>query len=557
MKPSWEFLINESSLAAVLPDEYAHFARPVCDGLKIFLSGLCAADQAAIVRVQAALPSTADFSQRLGALAQCSPVLHKLGQVLARDQRLPWILRKHLQKLESLPPKVPLETIQKTLARELGPLDRRGVRLAPPAIAEASVAVVIPFEQDAHCNTKDTLASSPDDRRRGVLKILKTGIEQRMAQELGLLNRVGEHLDQRCRELNFPHLDYQESFQQVGEKLSDEVQLANEQRHLAQAREFFADERRVQIPRLFDHCTSRVTSMERLYGVKITDHQLPSRWQRKQLARTIAHTFIARPMFSRATSAMFHGDPHAGNLMLTDEGRLGVLDWSLVGRLGEQERAVIVQIMLGAITLDAKRIARLLLQLAERQPADTGKLTSLVHKWVARIRRGQMPGLTWLVGMLDDVVQNAQLRVSADMMLFRKTLHTLEGVLVEVGASGQLHDGCFCEAEDGCFCEAEVALLFEFLCNFAAEWPQRWLRWPHSRDSATRLSTLDLTRTLISYPAAVGRFWAGHACDLLQGDLRTSTARPCFEEPNDEKVPQSRRTQSRQATREVSCPSNV
>ena len=48
----------------------------------------------------------------------------------------------------------------------------------------------------------------------------------------------------------------------------------------------------------------------------------------------------------------------------------------------------------------------------------------------------QFPGLTWLVGLLDDATQTARLRVAADMMLFRKSLHTLEGVIGELGADG-------------------------------------------------------------------------------------------------------------------------
>ena len=43
---------------------------------------------------------------------------------------------------------------------------------------------------------------------------------------------------------------------------------------------------------------------------------------------------------------MFHGDPHAGNLFLTDENRLAILDWSLVGSLGERDVMAIVQILL-------------------------------------------------------------------------------------------------------------------------------------------------------------------------------------------------------------------
>ncbi len=105
--------------------------------------------------------------------------------------------------------------------------------------------------------------------------------------------------------------------------------------------------------------------------------------------------------------------------------------------------------------------------------------------------------------MLDDAVQTARLRVSGDMMLFRKTLHTLEGVVADVGARGQI-DNVICS---------------EFLRNFALEWPQRWLQAPTSRDFATRLSNFDLARTLMSGPSTFGRLWCGYAADALQANV--------------------------------------
>ena len=55
------------------------------------------------------------------------------------------------------------------------------------------------------------------------------------------------------------------------------------------------------------------------------------------------------------------------------------------------------------------------------------------------MRRGQFPGLGWLVGLLDDVVQTARLRVPVDLMMFRKSLHTLDGVVAAVGqCEGQI-----------------------------------------------------------------------------------------------------------------------
>ncbi len=488
MTPNWDALLDEKSLTEILPCEYAHFARPVHEGLAVFLGGLPDADQAEILRAQATLPLTATFSRRLGVLARSSPVLQKLGQILARDQRLPLELRLQLRELESLTPSVPLKEIQKHLTDELGPLERRGITLLPPAIAEASVAVVIPYRQEG-CETT------------GVFKLLKPRIEERVERELELLERVGESLDERCDELRIPQLDYQEAFQQVRGKLRDEVRLENEQRHLREARAFFADEPRVQIPEVFCQCTSRVTAMELIPGGKVTSHGLDTARQKRRLAGLVAGALIAKPIFSKSDRALFHCDPHAGNLFLTDDGRLAILDWSLVGTLGEPERVAITQLILSAIMLDADGIVAVLVQLSDPRRLDVVALKTVVQGWLRRLRRGQFPGLRWLVGLLDDAAQNARLRVGADLMLFRKSLHTLQGVVAEVGECDGLIDKALCR---------------EFLRHFAVEWPQRFVRLPYSRKYATRLSNLDLTRTLLSGPATAARFWTGHTVDILE-----------------------------------------
>ena len=486
---NWDFVIEEDALASVLPVEYRQFARPIRDGLTVFLQGLPEQAQASIVTAQAALPVWASVSERLALLARSCPVLHKLGQILSRDQRLSTDLRRHLQELEWLAPTVPLAVIQSTLQRELGPLDRRGVMLQPPAIAEASVAVVIPF-----------LERTGGSTRAGVFKILKPGIEERLELELVLLERVGVYLDQRCEELHIPHLDYETSFQQVKGKLVDEVRLRQEQQHLVKARTFFADEPDVLIPAVFEHCTDRVTAMQRIAGRRITDHGRQDPGARRRLATLVAKALIAKPIFARDRQALFHADPHAGNLLLCDDGRLAILDWSLVGTLGKRERIAIVQILLGAVTLHEERIVALLGELAERPGVDRSALRRIVANWLRRVRQGQIPGLTWLLGLLDDAAQNARLRVASNLMLFRKSLYTLAGVLADVGPQGF---------------DVDTVLTWEFLRHWACEWPQRWFAWPESREFATGLSTLDLARAWLSGPATVARFWVGQSLDLL------------------------------------------
>jgi ubiquinone biosynthesis protein len=498
----WQHVLDQEALADVLPREHARFARPICEGLALFLGRLPQAAQAQLLAQQSALPSSAGVSERLGVLAQGCPVLQKLGQILARDPRLAPELRRHLRVLESLPPTVSVATLRRVLTAELGPLRRLGIRLLPPALAEASVGVVIPFQR---------IAAGRDGSPEGVFKVLKPGIDQRLELELDLLGEVGAYLDERCETLQIPHLDYEETFQQVRDKLRWEIQLDQEQRHLAQAARFYADEPRVQIPALLEFCTPRVTAMERIDGCKVTDHRLDDRHQRRELADLVVRALITRPIFSRARQAMFHCDPHAGNLFLTDRHRLAILDWSLVGSLENRPREAIMQIMLAAAMLDAPQIVAVLESLSERQRPHADVLAQVVQKWLARIRAGQLPGLTWLTGMLDEAVRTARLRVATDLLLFRKSLLMLEGVLAEVNRGAP---------------EIDDVLLADFCHHFITEWPRRWFASFQSREFATRLSNADLTRVLLSWPSTATKLWLGPSLDSLSADrLRDNLAR--------------------------------
>jgi ubiquinone biosynthesis protein len=480
---NWDFLIDEAAVGSLLADEYARFRRPVAGALAVFLGGLPEAHQQAVLADQAALPPAATTAERLAELARSCPALHKLGQILARDRRLSAELRRHLQELESLPPSIPFEVIHDTLTRELGPLERHGVTLVPPALAEASVAVVVPFRRGHF--------PPGEGCRDGVFKLLKPGIEERMQQELELLERVGSYLDQRCDDFGIPHLDYRDSFEQVADKLRHEVRLDQERSHLAQARVLHERDPRVLIPALLEPCTPRVTAMERVWGGKVTGRRLESGFDRRRLAGLVIEALIARPVFSRSGRALVHGDPHAGNLLLTADGRLALLDWSLVGWLGERERAALVQVLLGALTYQPEQIITTLTGLSGRCP-DRAALETVVRSALGRVGPGEFPGFTWLMGLLDEAAGSARLRVGADLLVFRKALYTLEGVLADVGARAD---------------QIDEVLLGEFVGHLALEWPWRWLTPPHSRAFASRLSNADLVRAVLSFPWSAARFW--------------------------------------------------
>jgi ubiquinone biosynthesis protein len=206
----------------------------------------------------------------------------------------------------------------------------------------------------------------------------------------------------------------------------------------------------------------------------------------------VARALVARPLFAHGESVIFHCDPHAGNLMHAADGRLAILDWSLVARLAETERTLLTQIMIAAIMFDALRLAKLVARLGVRGAVDGAILLDIVRRWLLRFRQGQLPSLDWLLGLLDDATLNAGLRVSAEMLLFRKSLLTLEGVLADLTDSG--------------YALNEV-VASELLIQFASELPGRWLEAPRSRDFGTRISNADLAQLAGGWPLAMVRFW--------------------------------------------------
>jgi ubiquinone biosynthesis protein len=486
---NWELLINETTLALLVPDVYALYRRPLQEALILFLEGLPAKRQEAIAIEQATLPPNSTISERIVLLVRSCPVLHKMGQALARDRNLSAELTSCLQRLESFPPTVPFEAIERVLTQELGPLDRLGVTLMPPALAEASVAVVVPFR-----------FSGREVPLNGVFKVLKPGIEERLEEDLVLLERVGSFLDQRCNDLQIPHLDYRDSFEMVRDKLQYEVRLRTEQHNLTLARDLHKRDPRVRIPALFDLCTPRITAMELVTGQKVTECCPDSGSEKMRMARLVIEALIARPIFSADAEALFHGDPHAGNLFSTKDRRLAILDWSLTGSLGEKGRISIMQIMLGAMAFRADRIVTVLSGLSNWQSIDLPALRSIVYKWIERIRHGHLPGFTWLMGLFDEAVCNAGLRFGADLMLFRKALQMVDGVVTDIAGGSGLID---------------QVLLSEFVLHFSAEWPWRFFSSPDSHAFSTRVSNTDLAELMLSFPWGAIRFRLEKNYDLL------------------------------------------
>jgi ubiquinone biosynthesis protein len=470
----------DMDISPLVPDEFAQFRPLVSDSIVFFVERLSASRVAELVADQCALPDDAPAEERLATLISRCPTLHKLGQVVARDRRLAPGLRRHLQALESMEPVTPVASVLETVNREIGAQDAQALTIDSRALAEASVALVIPF-------TSDHLSDEPPVR--GVLKALKPDIEERLAEELEIWSSLAQFIDERCIQDGLPLLRCAEVFETVRDLLAKEVRLDLEQAHLTAASKFYADTEKIQIPALLPCSTPRVTIMERVFGTKVTDATHLSEPERKELASLVLRELVAKPIWSSKPWAMFHADPHAGNLFYTEDHRLAILDWSLVGHLDKTEREQTAQIVLGALNLDPYRVRRAIAAMAINVPDETA-LREVADRAVGALYRTEPPSLRWLLNLLGDAMFKGGVGFGEDLVLFRKSVLTLEGVAADVSTGTSL---------------GRVLPLSGGL-ELLREWARRCVASPICRDFGTHVSNLDLLSLYFAGPSAASRF---------------------------------------------------
>ena len=117
-----------------------------------------------------------------------------------------------------------------------------------------------------------------------------------------------------------------------------EVDFVTEASYTAKIKEELAGDPRVCVPAVYwELTTSDVLTLERIAGVSLTKKaELAAlKFDRKRLARDLVEIFLYQ--FFKA--GLFHADPHSGNILVTPDGRIGLVDFGMVGRLSEDLRA--------------------------------------------------------------------------------------------------------------------------------------------------------------------------------------------------------------------------
>ena len=412
----------------VVPEIYAAWRPLVRDAMLFMITHLSTARLAPKLVEQLELPAETTPEKRLLRLIAKVPGLQKIGQVLAHNRHLDPALRDALSELENGIADVRPEEIRAVIREQLGKrLAAYAVEIAPEMLAEASVSAVVRF-------TWRNPATG--ERERGVFKVLKPYVAACFAEDLDLLQQLAHFLAEKHPEYGRALPD---TIMEVRRLLEHEVDFAREQATLVEAARMYRRVRGVRVPRLVGRLsTDRISALSEEQGVKVTDALAGARGGAKRhAAELLIEALVAVPLFAPGAYGIFHADPHAGNLLYDEgTGELVMLDWALTERLTREQRRhmAILACMLGL--RDPVGVSGEIEALASDRPLSRVHASFIrdeVNRFIGRLPFSRLPDSMDAMRLLDRLALEG-IRFPAGLMMFRKVLFTLDGVLHDIAA---------------------------------------------------------------------------------------------------------------------------
>jgi ubiquinone biosynthesis protein len=354
------------------------------------------------------------------ALEDLGATFIKFGQVLStRPDLVPPAYLDELARLQDAAPPVPAAAVEEAIRSALGrPAGELFAHFDPEPLAAASIG-------QAH-------AATLRDGTDIVVKIRRPGVVEQVNEDVEILKNLAQSASRRWAAAE-PY-DLVGLADEFAETIRAELDYLREGRNAERFAANFADDARVHIPRVFwELSSSRVLTLERIRGTKINDlDELEHAGvDRKALARRAAEV-VLESVFEHG---FFHADPHPGNFFIEPGGRIGLIDFGMVGTLDDASRERLAAVLVAVTGRRTDDLVDALLDLGlARGPVDrAGLRTDLDHllaPWYDQ-PLSEIP----LGAVLQEtlaVVRRRRLQLPSHLALLFKTLIMDEGLAVRL-----------------------------------------------------------------------------------------------------------------------------
>jgi len=349
-------------------------------------------------------------------LEQLGPTFIKMGQLLStRVELLPPPYLEALSRLQDKVEPFSFGEVEKIVNEELGVrLSKAFSQFEDQPMAAASLGQV-------H-------RAVMRDGRPVAVKVQRPNIRERMVEDFEALEDIAEFFDKHT-ELG-QRYEFCNLLDQFRRSLLQELDYRQEASNLRTMREQLRDFPRVIVPApIPDYCTSRVLTMEFVPGKKITELNPLGRMEfdGTALAEELFRAYLEQIL----VDGFFHADPHPGNVFITPDYRIALLDLGMVGRIMPRLQEDLLQLLLAISEGHGEDAANIAIKIGERKEGfDNKEFTRRISEIVAKQKSATVEQMQ--VGRLVlEVTQTSAesgIRVPPELSMLGKTLLNLDQV---------------------------------------------------------------------------------------------------------------------------------
>ena len=363
-------------------------------------------------------PSSPDDAERGKDLAAdleaLGPTFIKLGQLLSsRSALIPPAYAEALERLQDEVEPIPFAEVEPIVVTELGVRLSKGfARFDPEPLASASLGQVHRAELR--------------DGREVAVKVQRPGIRQRIVEDLDAFDEIARLLEKHTSVGQ--RLDLQALLEEFRKTILAELDYRREAGNLERLADNLASFRRIVVPRpVQDYTTSLVLTMDYVPGRKVT--KVGPLTQLETDGNGLVEELFQAYLQQILVDGFFHADPHPGNVFLTYDNRIALLDLGMVARLSPRLQDALLKLVLAVAEGRGDEAAEQALAMAEQRSDlnENGfrrRVSGMVSEYAGQDITAQPIGKSFLE--IVRVSLDAGVTLPPETAMLGKTLYYLE-----------------------------------------------------------------------------------------------------------------------------------